>query len=54
MYESLYDEDFEIAENKALIAWKIAKNDHNKYYTIYEDKEQAIDFSTLLDIQIKF
>lgn len=38
VYESLYDEDFEIAENKALIAWKIAKNDHNKYYTIYEDK----------------
>ena len=38
VYESLYDEDFELAENKALIAWKIAKNDHNKYYTIYEDK----------------
>ena len=38
VYESLYDEDFEIAENKALIAWKIAKNDHNKYYSIYEDK----------------
>lgn len=38
VYESLYDEDFEIAENKAIIAWKIAKNDHNMFYSIYEDK----------------
>ena len=38
IYESFYDDDFEIAENKAIIAWKIAKNDHNLFYSVYEDK----------------
>lgn len=38
IYESLYDDEFEIAENKAIIAWKIAKNDRNIFYSIYEDK----------------
>ena len=51
IYESLYDEEFEIAENKAIIAWKIAKNDHNIFYSIYEDKMvyDMVESKTILD-----
>ena len=51
IYESLYDEEFEIAENKAIIAWKIAKNDRNIFYSIYEDKMvyDMVENKTILD-----
>ena len=38
IYEAFYAEEFEVAENKAIVAWKIAKNDRNIFYAIYEDK----------------
>ena len=55
IYEDNNDDSFEKAENKALTAWKLAKNDHNMFYIVYEDKmiKDMVESKIMLDKLIK-